>query len=50
MTDVALVGGGALLWIGLDQLSRWLPFVVLGSLLLLYGAAPLLVAIARRRR
>lgn len=49
LTDLALVSGGVLLWIGLSMLTDWAPFVVIGVLLLLYGAAPMLLTGGRRK-
>lgn len=49
LTDLALIAGAALLWIGLGMLAEWAPFVTIGLLLVAYGSAPMLVALGRRQ-
>lgn len=49
MTDLAILAGAVLLWIGLDKIIDWAPYVAVGSLLLAYGATPMLLALRRRR-
>lgn len=48
LTDVALLTGLALLWIGLGQIAAPLPFIVVGGLVAAYGALPLVLAVRRR--
>jgi hypothetical protein len=48
LTDVALVGGLALLWVGISRMAPgWEPIVV-GTIIVLYGAAPMLAALRGR--
>jgi hypothetical protein len=48
LTDVALVGGLALLWYGVSRMAPgWEPIVV-GTIIVLYGAAPMLAALRGR--
>jgi len=47
LTDIALVGGLILLGYGLAQISEPMAAVVIGALVLLYGALPLLASLRR---
>lgn len=48
ITDLALIGGVALLWVGLGMLAAPAPYIVVGALAVAYGVLPALLA--RRRR
>jgi hypothetical protein len=48
LTDIALIGGLVLLGYGLAQVSGSLAAIVVGGLLLVYGALPLLATLRRQ--
>jgi len=48
-TDIALMGGLVLLGYGVAQFSQALAAIVVGGLVLLYGALPLLATLRRPR-
>lgn len=50
LADLALVAGLALLWIGLGMVAPPLPYIVVGALLLAFGAFPVVAALTGRRR
>lgn len=50
VTDVALVVGLVLLWLGLGRVSEAVQYIVVGTLLAAYGLLPVLFAAIGRRR